>query len=109
MHIKRIWKKQNNSNCLNEFQISLNNYEAYNNGIKIDVTVKEFEILRLLLENRGKVISRKNLIDKVWGNNNIVKSRSADVHIRHIRKKLQNYINSNNYIKTIRGLGYKIE
>jgi two-component system, OmpR family, alkaline phosphatase synthesis response regulator PhoP len=59
-------KKQTSSKYLNEFQINLYTYEVYKKGIRIDVTVKEFEILRLLLENRGKIISRKNLLDIIW-------------------------------------------
>jgi two-component system alkaline phosphatase synthesis response regulator PhoP len=102
-------KKQINSKYIDEFQLNLDAYEIYKNGIRIDVTIKEFEILRLLLENRGKIISRKYLLDKIWGSDSITESRIVDVHIRHIRKKLQNHINSTSYIKTIRGLGYKIE
>lgn len=102
-------KKQNTSKYLNEFQINLDTYEVYKKGIRIDITIKQFEILRLLLENRGKIISRKYLLDKIWGNDSAIESRTVDVHIRHLRKKLKNNISSANYIKTIRGSGYKIE
>ncbi|MBS4535398.1 response regulator transcription factor [Clostridium sp. D2Q-14] len=76
-----------------------------NNEIK-ELTLKEFELLAILANNRGKVLSRNYLLDKIWGYEFYGETRTVDVHIRHLRKKLN--IN-NNLIETIRGVGYKIK
>lgn len=63
---------------------------------------KEFELLYLLAEKPGKVFSRRELSNQIWGENDVVKGRTIDVHIRKIREKL-----GNQSIKTIKGIGYK--
>ena len=67
-------------------------------------TTREFEILKLLLENQGRVFTRENLLDAVWGYDYLGDEKIANTHIKNIRKKL-----SVDYIETIRGVGYKIE
>lgn len=74
----------------------------------IDLTRKEFELLKLLMENRGKVLKRDYLLEKIWGYEFYGETRTVDVHIRHLRKKLGLDENSENGIDTIRGLGYKM-
>ena len=89
--------------------IDLSKYEVYIGDEKIELTLKEFELLRLLVENKGKVLSRNVLLDKVWGYEYYGESRTVDVHIRYLRKKLEGNSSSEKYIKTIRGVGYKID
>ena len=60
--------------------------EVYKDGRKIDLTLKEFELLRLLIENRGKVLRREELLDKIWGYEFFGETRTVDVHIRYLRK-----------------------
>lgn len=82
--------------------------EVYKNGEKIDLTLKEFELLRLLIQNRGKVLTREELLDKVWGYEFFGETRTVDVHIRYLRKKLYNGSSEEKCIETIRGVGYKL-
>ena len=89
--------------------LDLIKHELRKNNEKIELTLKEFEILRILLENKGKVISRNDLLDKVWGYEYFGESRTVDVHIRYLRKKIEEDGSSEKYIQTIRGVGYKID
>ncbi len=73
---------------------------------KIDLTYKEFEILKLLMSNKGKVLSREVILDKVWGYDYYGETRTVDVHIRYLRAKLENY-GIGECIETVRGVGYK--
>lgn len=75
-------------------------------GNVIDLTQKEFEILIYLLDNKGKVISREQILNKIWDYDYIGDERTVDTHIKNLRVKLTEDCN---IIKTIRGYGYKIE
>lgn len=75
---------------------------------ELDLTLKEFEVLRVLAENRGKVLTRDFLLNNVWGYDFFGETRTVDVHIRHLRRKISKYDNDEEYIQTIRGVGYKI-
>ncbi len=99
----------NNVLKIGNLSINLSKYEVYIGDEKIELTLKEFELLRLLVENKGKVLSRNILLDKVWGYEYYGESRTVDVHIRYLRKKLEGNSSSEKYIKTIRGVGYKID
>ena len=68
------------------------------------MTVREFEILKLLMENPKKVFTRENLINSIWSYDYLGNEKIINTHIKNIRKKVGNEI-----IKTIRGVGYKIE
>jgi two-component system alkaline phosphatase synthesis response regulator PhoP len=71
---------------------------------KIELAKKEFELLLLLVSKPGKVFSREEIFNKVWGTDVIVGNRTIDVHIRKLREKI-----GDKYIKTIKGIGYKFE
>ncbi|MGL5714665.1 MAG: winged helix-turn-helix domain-containing protein [Paraclostridium sp.] len=92
---------------IDNLKLDLQKHEVIKGNEKIDLTFKEFELLRLLLENRGKVLSRNYLLDKIWGYEYYGETRTVDVHIRHLRKKIET--NDEKYIETIRGVGYKID
>lgn len=77
------------------------------NGDKvIDLTYKEYELLALLLKHQGRVYSREQILDLVWGHNYDGESRTVDVHIRTLRSKLGDCAS---LIKTVRGVGYKLD
>ena len=76
-------------------------------GIPIEMSLKEFELLKLLAENPGKVYSRDVLLEKIWSYEYIGETRTVDVHIRHIRKKIEQDDSNPMFIKTVRGFGYK--
>lgn len=80
-------------------------HEVYSDGMKINLTLKEYELLLILLKNKGKVFSRDELLKKVWGFDFKGESRTVDVHIRTLRSKLGS---CSGLIETIRGVGYKI-
>jgi len=81
------------------------NYEAFRNGEKMILTLKEFELLHLLAERSGKVLTRNFLLDRIWGHEYFGETRTVDVHIRHIRQKLGD---DAAMIETVRGVGYKL-
>lgn len=103
--------KENVENILNvgNLKINLLKHEVSKGNEKIDLTLKEFELLKLLLENKGKVLSRNYLLDKIWGYDYYGETRTVDVHIRYLRKKIEGDDSSEKYIQTIRGVGYKID
>jgi len=83
--------------------IDVDGFEAFQDGAKLELTTKEFEILRLLLENQNRVYTREMLLEQLWGYNFFGNSRVVNVHIQNLRKKL-----STDYIETVRGVGYKV-
>lgn len=87
--------------------IDLESYEVSVQGTKQDFTPKEFEVLRLLMANPGKVFTRDYLLEKVWGYDYMGDSRTVDVHIRHIRQKVEQDDANPQYIETVRGVGYR--
>jgi Response regulators consisting of a CheY-like receiver domain and a winged-helix DNA-binding domain len=74
----------------------------------VELSFKEFELLYLLAKNRGIVFSRETLLEKVWGYDYVGETRTVDVHVRNLRKKLEEDDNNPEIIKTVRGIGYKI-
>ena len=73
----------------------------------IELSFKEFELLYLLANNRGIVFTRDTLLEKVWGYDYLGETRTVDVHISNLRKKLEQDESQPIYIKTVRGMGYK--
>ena len=90
-----------------DIKVDLSKHEVLKSNEKIDLTLKEFELLRLLLQNKGKVLSRNYLLDKIWGYEYYGETITVDVHIRYLRKKIEG--SNEKYIETIRGVGYKID
>ncbi len=90
------------------FIIDLEKYEVLKDGKIISLSLKEFEVLKLLLENRGKAMTRDQLLDEVWGYDYYGETRTVDVHIRHLRSKLDTD-KENSIIHTVRGIGYIIK
>ncbi len=78
-------------------------------GIDVSLPLKEFEVLRLLLANAGRVMTRETLIDRVWGADYVGDTKTLDVHIKRLRSKIEATPGSPQRIVTIRGLGYKYE
>lgn len=84
-------------------------YAVYLSGVKQDLTQKEFELLRYLARHRGKVFTREQLLEQVWGYDYPGDSRTVDVHIRHIRQKLEAEPEVSELIETVRGVGYRFK
>ena len=79
------------------------------NGIGVSMPLKEFELLEFLLRNKGRVLTRTQLIDRVWGSDYFGDTKTLDVHIKRLRAKIEKDPANPVYIQTIRGLGYKFE
>jgi len=84
-------------------------HEVYIRGEETRLPLKEFELLALLLENAGRVLTRETLIDRVWGADYVGDTKTLDVHIKRLRSKVEPQPASPTRIVTIRGLGYKYE
>jgi DNA-binding response OmpR family regulator len=83
-------------------EIDIARHEVRCGGTLVDLSLKEFDLLRILAENHGRVLTRAQLLDKVWGYDYTGETRTVDVHVRFLRRKL-----GENSIVTVRGLGYK--
>ncbi len=97
-------KNVNNHLVFKEVRVDVDAYRVYVNDVEILLTTKEFEILQLLFQNERKVLTRENIVEKVWGYDYFGETRIIDTHIKNLRKKL-----AIPYIKTIKGIGYKID
>ncbi|MGO1370528.1 MAG: response regulator [Senegalia sp. (in: firmicutes)] len=107
--LRRVNSKDNTEKSIikaGNIIIDTESYQVKADEKIIDLTLKEFELLKLLSQNKGKVLSRNYLLDKIWGYDFYGETRTVDVHIRHLRKKMNL---SNDTIETIRGVGYKIK
>lgn len=99
----------NNSELLihDDITVDCTRHEVYKDGELLDMPLKEFELLKLLILNKGKVLSREMLLEKVWGFDYYGETRTVDVHIRYLRQKIENDDSNPIFIETIRGIGYR--
>lgn len=81
--------------------------EVVQEGRLIELTFKEFELLKILIENPGKVLQRSELLCQIWGENFFGETRTLDIHIGTLRQKLGDTAEESRYIKTVRGMGYR--
>lgn len=104
---KEIVKDVPTTIIIGDLEIDNDKHEVRKGEELIKLTLKEYQLLEYLAENRGKVLSRNALLDRVWGYDYFGETRTVDVHIRHLRKKIDD--DSAEIIETIRGVGYKIK
>lgn len=90
-------------------KIDFSTYEVYARGKSIKLTLKEFELLRFLVQNPNRVLSRDQLLDRIWGDETFVTPRTVDVHIRRLRKAIEEDDSRPKLILTLRGVGYKFD
>lgn len=105
--LKRYGKKEKAAKTILHFpglEIDIEKHVVLAHGKTITLTAKEFYLLLYLAENKEKVLNRDQLLEKVWGIDMEIETRTVDVHIRRIRKKLRE---AGKHIKTLRGVGYK--
>jgi two-component system response regulator VicR len=86
--------------------IDLNRYEVRKNGEPLDLTLREFELLKYLAERENRVFSREQLLEEVWGYEYYGDIRTVDVTVRRLREKLEDDSSNPKYIMTKRGIGY---
>lgn len=90
-------------------KIDFSTYEVLVRGKAVKLTLKEFELLRFLVQNPNRVLSRDQLLDRVWGGETFVTPRTVDVHIRRLRKAIEKDDSKPKWILTLRGVGYKFD
>lgn len=94
---------------IGETLIDFKRYEAIRKGAAIDFTPLEYHLLHLFVRNRGTVLTRDQILDKVWGAENVIISpRTIDSHVASLRKKLEDDPSDPKYIMNVRGVGYKL-
>lgn len=89
----------------NDLVIDITTCEVMVNGTKAELTFKEYELLKLMAGNKGRVFTRQSLLDKIWGYDYFGGDRTVDVHVRRLRSKIEN--SDHTYIETVRNIGYR--
>jgi two-component system response regulator RegX3 len=92
-----------------DVEVDPERHEVVVRGDIVEMTLKEFELLYLLVENAGRVVPRETILDRVWGLDYVGDTKTLDVHIRRLRGKVEQDVSSPRLIRTIRGLGYKFD
>ena len=100
-------KKEENIIKFGDVVVNFKTREVIKGTQNVELTLKEFELLKLLIKNKSNILTRELLLDKIWGYEYIGETRTVDVHIRHLRKKIESDDKNPQYIQTIRGVGYK--
>jgi two-component system alkaline phosphatase synthesis response regulator PhoP len=90
-----------------ELELDFRQYVCRKNGREVSLTAHEFELLKYLVTNRGKVIKRDELLDEVWGKDVFVTPHTVDTHVANLRKKIEDDPSSPRFILSTRGVGYK--
>lgn len=90
-------------------RMDIDRHIVYFNGEKVTMPLKEFELLELLLENKNRVLTRGQIIDRVWGSNYFGDTKTLDVHVKRLRTKIEEDPSRPVHLLTVRGLGYKFE
>jgi DNA-binding response OmpR family regulator len=103
-----LWRQSklgsNNIIKIEDLILNMNSYEVTVKGKTVYLTYKEYELLKFLIRNRGRVFTRDALLDKVWGYDNYAGTRTVDIHIQRLRTKLGG--KSSEFIQTVRNVGY---
>lgn len=103
---RSVSNPQKSSLSLGSLTLDPSSHIVTSGGIRITLTLKEYELLRLFLSSPGQVFTREHLLEQIWGTDYIGESRTVDVHIATLRTKLGS---CGNYIRTVRGVGYRME
>ena len=115
--IKAVLRRQNSETQVDDLgvisagpvNIDIDRHLVTINGSTIALPLKEFELLEFLVRNSGRVLTRAQLIDRVWGSDYFGDTKTLDVHVKRLRAKIESDPANPVYIQTIRGLGYKFE
>lgn len=108
-NLRRVSRPENTVSSVQfykDLKVDANNYKAYLKDEELKLTLKEFELLNLLLENKEQVLTRDTILNRVWGYEYIGETRTVDVHITNIRRKIGEYGDN---IETVRGIGYRFK
>lgn len=106
-NLRKVDQVNQNVLIVRDLQLNLDKHSCLLCNVPIELTVKEYQVLKLLMENVGNVITRDRLLHDVWGFEQFAETRSLDVHIKTIRDKFAK-VTPDVYIETVRGIGYII-
>lgn len=90
-------------------RLDIDRHQLSVNNMQVSIPLKEFELLEFLMRNSGRVLTRNQLIDRVWGSDYFGDTKTLDVHIKRLRAKIEKDPANPDFIQTVRGLGYKFE
>lgn len=93
--------------CFGDVEMSFKNFEAKKAGRTIELSPREFKIIKYFVEHRGEVVSRDQLLDAVWGYDSLPLTRTVDMHIAKLRQKIEDVPSDPRYIITVHRVGYK--
>ncbi|MBC2258496.1 response regulator transcription factor [Listeria booriae] len=102
--LRRVYAQEADIVVYEGIRLVVNNYEVYYNSKPVTLTAKEFELLQTMLLTKGKIYTREELIDIIWGYSYLGDTRTIDMHIKNLRKKFFPEL-----ISTVKGVGYRIE
>ena len=107
--LRRTERSQEPENKLEagSLKLDIERHTVTKGDSSIELTAKEFDLLAILMRNRGKVLTRDSLLDKVWGMEYFGDTRTVDVHVRYLRQKVEDDPDRPLWIQTVRGVGYK--
>jgi two-component system phosphate regulon response regulator PhoB len=91
---------------IDRIQMNLDSHQVFIDDNELSISITEFNLLKLLMKNPNRTLSREQILNHVWGRTSFVELRTVDVHVLRLRKALKSH-NAESYIKTIRGAGYK--
>lgn len=106
--VLRRMRKQGKSTilCIGSLELNIDEHTVYVDGERIGLTLKEYELLNLFMNNPGRVFTRDQLLTQIWGSDYVGETRTVDVHIGTLRTKLGK---CGEYLETVRGVGYRME
>lgn len=92
-----------------DMEFDFKKYEARKGGVKLDISSREFQILKILIAHEGEVVSRDQILDEIWGYDDFPTERAIDTHIARLRQKLEDDPSQPKHILTVYGAGYKFQ
>jgi len=107
-NLRKVSDSENKLYKLRDFILDSKEHKLFYKTTEIPIRIKEYELLKYLLDNLGKTVSRQELFKEVWGESCMVETRTIDVHITSLRKKILSFTDEP-YIETVRGIGYVIK
>ena len=112
LRIKAVLRRCNGNSdeiCINNIIINLNKAKVYKDGNVVDLTALEYKLLLILVENKGKTLSREKILSAIWDvSEDYVNDNTLTVYIKRLREKIEENPNDPKIIQTVRGLGYKV-
>jgi two-component system alkaline phosphatase synthesis response regulator PhoP len=105
--LRRSDRQKPGTHSFGDVWVDFHSFEARKRGVTVELSPREFELLRYLIENQGRVVGRKEILQKIWGYESSVYTRTVDTHIANLRQKLEDLPSSPSYIQTVHRIGYR--